>query len=267
VFLYWRDDGGEVYLNTSGEPLQRRGYRTRPHRAPLQETLAAALVAAMGQKPGLKGHFVNPMCGSGTLAIEAVLARRNTAPGLLREAFAFRALRGFDAALWETLREEARKAELGGVRGLVVATDRDPAAVDAARRNAVAAGVGACIEFAVCDFRDTDVPEGAGVAALNPEYGERLGDERQLTATYAAIGDFFKQRCQGYTGYVFTGNPELGKRVGLRAARRLPFWNSTIECRLLEYEMYSGSRPPGPAPKPASAAEPVPAAKPGRASR
>ncbi|MGE4299246.1 MAG: class I SAM-dependent RNA methyltransferase [Desulfovibrionaceae bacterium] len=240
VFLHWQESDARIYLNTSGEPLQRRGYRLIPHRAPLQETLAAAIILAM-QWPEA-GHFVNPMCGSGTLAIEAALMRLHRAPGLIRDAYAFRHLLGFPARAWEDMRHEAQAQAREWLEGEIIATDHDPKAVDAARRNARAAGVERAIRFQVCDFRETHVPEGTGVVVFNPEYGERLGFQRELEAVYAGIGDFFKARCQDYTGYVFTGNPGLAKKVGLRARRRTPFFNSKIECRLLEYELYAGSR-------------------------
>jgi len=126
--------------------------------------------------------------------------------------------------------------------GRIIATDRNPRAVEAARDNAAAAGVAHRIEFHACDFADTPVPEGAGVVVLNPEYGERMGEVRQLEDTYRRIGDYFKQRCTGYRGFIFTGNRDLAKQVGLRAQTRTPFYNSTIECRLFGYDLYDGSR-------------------------
>jgi putative N6-adenine-specific DNA methylase len=124
----------------------------------------------------------------------------------------------------------------------IIASDIDPHAVDAAGMNALAAGVGEGILFDVCDFAETDLPGRGGIVLLNPEYGERLGSEEALQHTYAAIGDFFKQRCKGYTGYIFTGNTSLAKKVGLRPKRRIPFFNADIECRLLEYELYEGTK-------------------------
>lgn len=240
IFLFWKGAECAVYLDTSGEPLSRRGYRKLPWKAPMQETLAAALVIETGWMGD--GAFVNPMCGSGTLAIEAALIALGRAPGLTREAFAFRHLRDFDAAHWESMRRRARSSGRRRIEGTIVASDANPDAVVAARKNAAMAGVDHVMQFSVCDFADTPLPEEWGVVLMNPEYGARLGDERALERTYARIGDFFKQRCAGYTGYVFTGNSELAKRIGLRTSRRLPFYNTTIECRLLEYELYAGTR-------------------------
>ncbi len=240
VHLYWTDGAASVYLDTTGEPLSRRGYRKIPLAAPLQETLAAAVVLETGWNGG--GNFVNPLCGSGTLAIEAALIGLNRAPGLFRSNFGFMHLVGYDEGAWKRLREKARKASLKELGGRIIATDNDPSAIEGARKNAATAGVDHLIEFGVCDFADTDVPPGGGAVVMNPEYGERLGDVRTLEAVYGRIGDFLKQTCQGYRGYVFTGNPDLAKKIGLKTKRKIPFWNSSIECRLLEYELYAGSR-------------------------
>ena len=122
--------------------------------------------------------------------------------------------------------------------GRIIATDIRREAVDAAKRNAALAGVEHIIEFAVCDYSDTTIPGGNGIVILNPEYGERMGKIKELESVYEGIGDFFKQKCKGYTGYIFTGNLDLAKKVGLRAKRRIPFFNGGIECRLFEYELY-----------------------------
>jgi putative N6-adenine-specific DNA methylase len=243
LFLHWRDDAATVYLDTTGEPLPRRGYRKLPHAAPLQETLAAGIVLATGWDGSeAAGHFLSPMCGSGTLAIEAALLGLGRAPGLLRQGFAFRHLKGFDAAAWDGLRREAHAGAKKSLPVRIIATDIDPRAVEAARQNARTAGVEGHMEFAVCDFRETEVPEGAGVCVMNPEYGARLGDAEPLKPLYAGIGDFFKQRLSGWRGFVFTGNPDLAKVIGLKPRRRTPFFNARIECRLLEYELYAGTR-------------------------
>ncbi len=240
IDLYWQGDRCRVYLDTSGEPLPRRGYRRIPLQAPMQETLAAAVILASGWRG--QGNFINPMCGSGTLAIEAALIALDQAPGLLRENFGFMHLRGFKEAVWQKLRAEAGRRIKKQLDGKIIATDINPRAVQAARQNAAAAGVGEFIDFGTSDFAATPVPEGGGVVMLNPEYGSRMGKVEELAETYKGIGDFFKQRCRGYRGYIFTGNPDLAKKVGLKAKRRVPFFNSNIECRLLEYELYEGSR-------------------------
>jgi putative N6-adenine-specific DNA methylase len=240
IHLYWRGNHCQIFLDTSGEPLSRRGYRMIPLKAPMQETLAATIVLATGWIGN--GNFINPMCGSGTLAIEAALIALERAPGLLRSNYGFMHLKDFDESSWKTLRRKTRAAAKDKLNGRMIATDISQQAVEAAKKNAMTAGVDRFIEFGVCDFAETPVPTGEGVVVLNPEYGERMGEMESLQGTYRRIGDFFKKRCNGYTGYIFTGNFDLAKKVGLRTKRRIPFFNGPIECRLLEYELYEGSK-------------------------
>ena len=240
IHLYWKGETCRVFFDTSGEPLSRRGYRRNPGEAPMQETLAAAIILASGWKG--TGHFINPMCGSGTLAIEAALIALNKAPGLLRNRYGFMHLKGYQEPLYEEVRKRARAAAASCLCGKIIATDIREEAVEWARRNAMTAGVEHWIEFGICNYNSTFVPEGEGVVFLNPPYGERLGEKRSLEKVYQGIGDFFKKRCRGYRGFIFTGNMDLSKKVGLRTGRRLPFFNGEIECRLLEYELYEGTR-------------------------
>jgi 23S rRNA (guanine2445-N2)-methyltransferase len=239
VYLYWVGPSCSVYLDTSGESLSNRGYRKLAFRAPMQESLAAAVLLATGWNT--RESLVNPMCGSGTLAIEAALMAVNRAPGSIRENFGFMHLRGWDPDVWDDLLQEARSAQRRP-EARIVATDLDAEAIRVARRNAALAGVDRWIEFQRCDFTKTPVPPVPGVVILNPPYGERIGEAEQLEGLYRAIGDSFKQQYQGYRGYLLTGNPDLAKTVGLKAKRKVPFYNATIECRLMEYELYSGSR-------------------------
>ena len=240
LFLYWRNTLCRVFIDASGESLSRRGYRTKSHTAPLQETLAAAIIKETGWQG--EGHFINPMCGSGTLAIEAALIGLNRPAGALRPNFGIKHVKGFDEEYWNQLRNELKASSQKDLPGRIIATDRDPNAIQAARKNAQTAGVDHLIDFEVCDFRKTPLPDGNGVVVLNPPYGERLGEQERLKELYREIGDFFKQECTDYTGYVFTGNLELAKHIGLRTSSRTKFYNSTIDCRLLEFELYQGSR-------------------------
>jgi putative N6-adenine-specific DNA methylase len=242
IHLYWEDKDCSIYIDTSGEPLSKRRYRKIPFRAPMQETLAAAVIMATGWSG--EGHFINPMCGSGTLAIEAASIALNRPPGLLRDNFGFMHIKGFNMEPWERLRENAKSSIKKRLDFRIIASDVSSKAIEAAKNNAETAGVAHLIEFHVCDFRETPVPEGGGIVMLNPEYGERMGEEKALEDTYEGIGDFFKQKCKGYTGCIFTGNLNLAKKVGLKAKRRIQFFNGSIECRLLEYELYEGSRKP-----------------------
>ncbi len=241
IHLFWKNEDAEIFIDTSGDSLARHGYRKIPGLAPMLEGLAAATIFAT--KWNRTSPFINPMCGSGTLAIEAALIATNRRPGLFRTNYAFMHIQGYDETVYlkeDDLLEEQIK-EVAGLK--IIATDYNPKAIENAKKNAIAAGVLKLIDFAVCDFADTTVPENAaGVMMINPEYGERLGEVKELEATYSRIGDFMKQKCGGYFGYIFTGNMELAKKIGLKANRRIEFYNSTIDCRLLEYELYSGSR-------------------------
>jgi putative N6-adenine-specific DNA methylase len=246
VQFYWREKRCWLYLNTSGIKISDRGYRKIPHFAPLRESLAAAVIMATGYD-GTQ-PLVCPMCGSGTLAIEAALIASRRAPGLLRSNYGFMHTKYFNASKWRQMRSDALKAskKRGGKAAFkpkpIIATDIAPKAVEAAKKNAATAGVGHLIEFDVCDFAETAIPEGNGIIVMNPEYGLRMGEISQLEQTYKRIGDYFKQKCAGYTGYIFTGNPPLAKKVGLRTSRRFEFYNAGIECRLLKYELYSGTK-------------------------
>ncbi len=240
-YLFWRGAEARIYLDTSGPTLARRDYRLDPGKAPLRETLAAALVLTSGWEG--KGSFLNPMCGSGTLAIEAALLARNIPPGLLRREYSFQFLRDYSNREWRTLKAEARRRARPDRRLRVIASDIDPAMIALARDNAERAGVGETIEFIECDFAATPVPEGGGVVLCNPEYGSRLGAEAELKKTYRRLGDFFKQQAAGYTAWVFSGNPALMAEVGLRPARRFKFDNGGIPCELASYPLYSGSSP------------------------
>jgi putative N6-adenine-specific DNA methylase len=204
------------------------------------EALAAATI--LSSQWNRTSPFINPMCGSGTVAIEAALIATNRAPGLLRNNYAFMHILGYEADMYNTERAKLDEQIIRVPELKIIASDMSERAIDIARINAAAAGVEDLIDFEVCDFEETTVPEGEGVVMFNPEYGDRLGDEIELNATYARIGDFLKQQCKGKVGYVFTGNLDLAKAIRLKTKRRIEFFNATIDCRLLEYELYDGSR-------------------------
>lgn len=241
VHLVWKGERAWIYLNVNGTRLSDRGYRKLPHHAPMSETLAAAVLMGMGYD-GTQA-LVNPMCGSGTIAIEAALMMAGRAPGLFRnDASALHTMLELDDE-YIAMRKEARKPIPPVAEPMpIIASDHDPDAIDAARRNAMTAGVDHLIEFEVCDFRDTPIPlldaHEHGHVIFNPEYGIRLGETEELRQVYRDIGFFFKDRCRGYTGHVFTGSKSLSTQVRLRAKHKLPFNNSNIPCRLLSYELY-----------------------------
>jgi putative N6-adenine-specific DNA methylase len=182
------------------------------------------------------------MCGSGTIAIEAALIQANIAPGLIRNNFGFLHSLLCNKNQWAELRAQARAEVRKQTNKKIFASDIDPNAVNAARKNAQAAGIEDLIEFGIIDISDSPVPTGKGIVMINPEYGIRLGDEKTLEDTYRKIGNFLKHKCTGYAGYVFTGNTKLSGKVGLKSKRRIPFNSGTLECRLYEYELYEGKR-------------------------
>ncbi|HVS90389.1 MAG TPA: hypothetical protein VHE59_00050 [Mucilaginibacter sp.] len=240
VHLYWQDDRAEIFLDTSGETLAKHSYRKIPGKAPMLEALAAATI--MATRWDKNSSFVNPMCGSGTLAIEAALLATDKSPGFFRMNYGFMHIIGYEEEVFFVERRKLKDKAKKQLDFKIVATDISVDAVDIARRNAKTAGVEHLIDFDVCDFAETKVPEERGVIMFNPEYGERLGTHSKLEATYKRMGDFMKQECKGYFGYIFTGNPDLAKKIGLQAKRKIEFYNGKLDCRLLEYELYEGSR-------------------------
>ncbi len=224
-----------VSLDSSGESLDRRGYRLERNEAPLRETLAAAILGLTGWDGALP--LADPMCGSGTIPIEAAMLAANAAPGRNR-CFGFERWLDFDASLWKRI---VRDAEAGVKKipiGLISGYDLDSRALGYARRNAESAGFADQVHF-FHSALEQFAPEGEkGVVIINPPYGMRLGDEDELKELYCRIGDIMKQRCRGWTGFVLTGNLELAKYIGLKASRRFVLFNGPIECRLLKYELY-----------------------------
>ncbi len=241
IHLYWKEDIAELFIDTSGETLSKHGYRKIPGKAPMLESLAAATLLATNWNR--KTAVINPMCGSGTVAIEAALLATNRKPGLLRHNYSFMHLVGYDEQMYLDEFKKLEQQVIDVPELKIIATDISEDAVNVSRINAGIAGVEEMIEFDVCDFEATVLPEeNKGIVFFNPEYGDRLGVEAELEATYKRMGDFLKKKCKGYTGYIFTGNLELAKKIGLKPKRRIEFFTSKIDCRLLEYELYDGTR-------------------------
>lgn len=224
-----------VSLDSSGDPLDRRGYRLERNEAPLRETLAAAVVALTGWDGSIP--LADPMCGSGTIPIEAALVAGRVAPGLQR-SFGFQRWLDYDERLWARLLKEADNSIRKLPVGLITGYDLDSRALACATRNAAKAGFEGQLHFFHAAL-DAFQPDGdKGVVIINPPYGKRLGEEEELKELYCQIGDIMKKRCRGWTGYVLTGNLELAKYIGLKASRRFVLFNGAIECRLLKYELY-----------------------------
>ena len=241
IHLYWKESIAELFLDTSGETLSKHGYRKIPGKAPMLESLAAANLLAL--KWDRKSAFINPMCGSGTIAIEAALLATNRKPGLYRNNYSFMHLCEYDATEYDKLYKEMESKVIATTDVRIIASDISEDAINISKINAGIAGVEEMLTFELCDFAETTIPENTeGVIYFNPEYGDRLGDEIELQETYSRMGDFLKQKCKGYMGYIFTGNLELAKKIGLKPKRRIEFYTGKIDCRLFEYELYAGSR-------------------------
>jgi putative N6-adenine-specific DNA methylase len=220
-------------LDSSGMSLHKRGYRPIQTKAPLNEALAAALVLRSGWKGDVP--FIDPLCGSGTLPIEAAWLALRRPPGLTRRRFGFQGWMDYDVRLWTEVRDQARAGVLKALPALVTGSDVRGDAVAFAIDNAKAAGIGHLLRFEKRDVRDLGPPAGPpGVIVCNPPYGERIGDERQLGGLYRTLGELF-QRCPGWTCWVFTGNARLARQIGLEPAEEVALFNGKIPCRLLRF--------------------------------
>jgi putative N6-adenine-specific DNA methylase len=237
IFCFLDRENLTLYLDTSGEPLHKRGYRQEAGEAPLKENLAAGIVRLSGWD-GLEA-FLDPMCGSGTLAVEAAMIALDIPPGRAR-GFGFERLAGFDAGLWADIRREA----LGRVRAPhklpLYARDRFGEEIKKTRLNLEAAGVGDCVEVKQADILDTRPPENSGVMIANPPYGSRIGERASLAEFYPKLGDTLKKYYVGWRCYLFSGDPQLPKLIRLQASRRTPLYNGALDCRLYEYRIVAG---------------------------
>lgn len=236
VFLIWRERSLRIFLDTTGDPLSRRGYRLLPGNAPMQEPLAAACVMATGWD-GMS-PFIAPMCGSGTPAIEAALIAKRRAPGSFRKFFTFMALRGWKEEaepLWNEMKSRAAQGELPSAEmPRIVATDISRDAIRIAHANAKAAGVEQFISFGVCDFAETAVPRDRGTIFMNPEYGERLGEREALVPLYKRIGAWLGEFPRHHTA-ILTASPMLARETGLKPMELIQFFNGAIDCRLVRF--------------------------------
>jgi putative N6-adenine-specific DNA methylase len=229
-------DTCSISLDSSGSSLHRRGYRSAVGDAPLKESLAAALVKMSGWTPDLA--FVDPLCGSGTLPLEAVMQALNIAPGIFRDRFGFERWLDFDRELFDRLLKAAESSEQKDLQLTIVGSDRHYDIIKQAQANALQSGVGNYIQFAQSELADVEAPADRGILLCNPPYGERLGRNEDLGAFYKLLGDILKNRFKGWTAYVLSGNKELAKSIGLRSAERTTVYNGTLPCQLMKYEMY-----------------------------
>jgi putative N6-adenine-specific DNA methylase len=228
-------DQAVLSLDSSGESLHKRGYRPILTKAPLNEALAAALVLLTGWRG--ETPFVDPLCGSGTLPIEAAWIALNRPAGLTRKRFGFMGWMDYDVELWTSLRDEARRGVRKELPAPILGSDIRRDAIAFSKSNARAAGIGNVLHFEVQDVRDWRPPEGPpGTILCNPPYGERIGEEKELRKLYQTLGDVFRQHCAGWRVFVFTGNASLARRIDLRAVEEWPLFNGKIPCRLLRFD-------------------------------
>jgi putative N6-adenine-specific DNA methylase len=239
VFAHLSEDRASIYLDTSGEPLFKRGYRRDAETAPLRENLAAGLLALAGWTPAQP--FLDPMCGSGTIVAEAALIAANRAPGLVR-TFGFQKLAWYDGPTWQRIKQSARDAIRTPPDDVaIVASDVAEAAVARTRQTLRAASVDAFARVEQADVLTRPAPGAHGLLLANPPYGVRLADAQALAAFYPRLGDALKRRFAGWTAALFTGDLRLAKLIGLKADKRIPLWNGAIECRLFVFPIVLGA--------------------------
>lgn len=236
VNVHIERDSCTVKLDSSGNSLHRRGYRPAVGAAPLKESLAAALIQLSGWQPDQM--FYDPLCGSGTLPLEASLKALNIAPGLFRESFGFENWLDFDLSLLEKLLQEAKDSQLDTLPAPIWGSDRDENIIEQAINNAQNCGVDNHVWFSQMELADVVAPADSGVLFCNPPYGERLGRDSDLGAFYKLLGDVLKQRFKGWTAFVLSGNKELSQSIGLKSSQRIAVYNGTLPCQLMKYELY-----------------------------
>jgi putative N6-adenine-specific DNA methylase len=233
-----------LYLDTSGEALFKRGWRQTQGEAPLRENLAAGILALTGWRPGMP--LLDPMCGSGTLLVEAAMMALSMPPGGSR-SFGFQRLRTFDAQLWEAVRAQAR-CQQAPTRVLpIFGADLYGEQLKLARTNLAAVGLQEAVSLKQANVLELPAPAKSGVIVTNPPYGVRVGDQQELAAFYPKLGDALKAKYAGWSAWIFTGDLRLPKLIGLKPARRIPLYNGALECRLYGFELVAGSMRRGPA--------------------
>jgi putative N6-adenine-specific DNA methylase len=237
VHAFFEGTHATLYLDTSGEPLFKRGWRHGAAEAPLRENLAAGIVMLSGWTPD--EPLLDPMCGGATLLVEAAAIARGRAPGA-RRSFAFEKLKAFEASSWEAVRaEEAKKEKQPKLQ--LYGSDTDPKALNAARRNLAEAGVERWVSLERADILERSAPAPGGVMLANPPYGERMGSAQELAAFYPKLGDALKKNFPGWRCYFFTADLRMPKLIRLEPSARTPLWNGALECRLYEFPIVSGS--------------------------
>jgi putative N6-adenine-specific DNA methylase len=240
INAYLRNNTITLSIDSSGDPLYKRGYRFRQGLAPLNEVLAAGLIKLTGWNGEVP--LVDFMCGSGTIPIEAAMLASKIPPGALGRNYGFQKWKDYDReSFHEIAREKNWFAKPGNVT--VYASDISSEAVKLSMDHARNARVGDKIRFETCDFRNYNPPVQPGLVLINPPYGERIVPE-DINTLYTGIGDKLKKNFEGFSAWIFSGNPGAFKHVGLKPSKKIPLYNGQLECRLLCYTLYSGSRKP-----------------------
>ncbi len=225
-------------LDSSGNTLDRRSYRLARTEAPMNEVLAAGIVMLSGWNG--QDTLIDPMCGSGTIGIEAAMLAANIAPGKRRE-FGFEKWPDFDIELWQKIKEEAQQAE-HRFEGKILCSDLDPKAVEIAEQNAKRAGVARQIRFQQGDFFESAATTESGTLILNPPYGERLQPDDDIVPYYKEIGNQLKRHYSGHQAWVISANREALKHLGLKPSKKVKLYNGSLECRLQQYELFEGKK-------------------------
>ena len=227
-----------LYLDTSGDPLFKRGSKLMAGEAPLRENLAAGILTLCGWTP--EQPLLDPMCGSGTLLIEAAQIARGIPPGYKRE-FAFQKLKSFDAAAWKRLTTEAAAGIKATAPAGIFGGDLYGEALKLARTNLEAAGLADSVSLKQVNILEIAAPAESGVLVTNPPYGVRLGELDELAAFYPKLGNELKKKFAGWRAYLFTADMRVPKLIGLSPSKRTPLFNGPLECRLYEFKMVSGA--------------------------
>ena len=227
-----------IYINTSGIPLFKRGYRAKIHRAGLNESLAAGLILSSNWNSNIP--FYDIMCGSGTLPIEAAMIAHKIPPRLNRKYYAFKKLKNYDSKLLDSLIEKSKNGIINDKQFPIFGSDHIKANISLAYESSKLIGLESNINFSVKNIKDF-IPENKGVIIINPPYGNRLGDPNSMRILYKQLGDLFKTKCAGCNVFVFSGNLDAIKSIGLRSKSRKILKNGKIDSRLLHYPMIDGS--------------------------
>jgi putative N6-adenine-specific DNA methylase len=227
-----------LYLDTTGEPLFKRGLRKQTGEAPLRENLAAGILRLSGWSPGIP--LLDPMCGSGTFLLEAALISLNIAPGAQRH-FAFEKLKNFDARSWKQLSDQSIKRQKPKVSLPIYGSDLYGNALDTTRANLAAAGLEGTVQLKQANILEISAPARQGILVANPPYGERVGESEALAEFYPRLGDALKKKFSGWNCYIFSSDMRLPKLIRLNASKRTPLYNGALECRLFEYKIVEGS--------------------------